>query len=66
MSVILVGVWGAAGWHVCFDVMERLLEGHPIGRIVGPEAMKFDGGHRLHAEYARQFGVDVVDLRRPQ
>lgn len=57
---------GAAGWHVCFDVMERLLEGHPIGRNVGPEAMKFDGWHRLHAEYARQFGVEVVDLRRPQ
>ena len=29
----------------------------PIGRIVGPEAMKFDGWQRLNAEYARQFGV---------
>ena len=32
---------GAAGWHICFDVLDRLLSGNPIGRIVGPEAMKF-------------------------
>ena len=50
---------GAAGWHVCFDVLDRLLGGSPIGRIVGPEAMKFDGWQRLHAEYARQFGTDA-------
>ena len=48
---------GAAGWHICFDVLDRLLAGEPIGRIVGPEAMKFDGWQRLHAEYAKQFGV---------
>ena len=48
---------GAAGWHICFDVLDRLLGGRPIGRIVGPEAMKFDGWQRLHAEYAKQFGV---------
>jgi uncharacterized protein YndB with AHSA1/START domain len=52
---------GAAGWHVCFDVLDRLLAGQPIGRIVGPEAMKFDGWQRLNAEYARQFGVQVPD-----
>src|SRR5262249_37644749 len=34
---------GAAGWHVCLDVMDRLLADEPIGRIVGPEAMKVDG-----------------------
>ncbi len=49
---------GAAGWHICFDVLDRLLAGQPIGRIVGPEAMQFDGWHRLNAEYARQFGVE--------
>jgi uncharacterized protein YndB with AHSA1/START domain len=49
--------WGAAGWHVCFDVLERLLADHPIGRIVGADAMKFDGWQRLVAEYAQQFGV---------
>jgi uncharacterized protein YndB with AHSA1/START domain len=48
---------GAAGWHICFDVLDRLLGGQPIGRIVGPEVMKFSGWQRLHAEYAKQFGV---------
>ena len=50
--------WGAAGWHVCFDVLERLLAGEPMGRIVGPEALKLGGWHRLTAEYARQLGVE--------
>jgi uncharacterized protein YndB with AHSA1/START domain len=49
---------GAAGWQICFDVLERLLAGQPIGRIVGPEAMKF-GWQRLNAEYAQQFGVEA-------
>ena len=48
---------GAAGWHICFDVLDHLLDETPLGRIVGPEAMKF-GWPRLHAEYARQFGVE--------
>ena len=50
---------GAAGWHICFDVMERLLAGRPIGRIVGPETMKLEGWQRLNAEYAKQFGVET-------
>jgi uncharacterized protein YndB with AHSA1/START domain len=50
---------GAAGWHICFDVLERLLAGQPVGRIVGPEVMKFEGWQRLNAEYARQFGVEI-------
>jgi uncharacterized protein YndB with AHSA1/START domain len=49
---------GAAGWHICFDVLDRLLGGTPIGRIVGVEAMKFSGWQRLNAEYAKQFGMD--------
>ena len=49
---------GAAGWHICFDVLARLLAGEPIGRIVGGEAMKF-GWPRLNAEYAAQFGVEA-------
>ncbi len=48
---------GAAGWHICFDVLDRLLAGQPIGRIVGPEVMKFGGWQRLNAEYAKQLGV---------
>jgi uncharacterized protein YndB with AHSA1/START domain len=50
---------GAAGWHICFDVLDRLLAGHPIGRIVGADALKFGGWQRLNAEYARQFGVET-------
>jgi uncharacterized protein YndB with AHSA1/START domain len=46
---------GAAGWHLCFDVLDRLLSGAPIGRMVGPEMLKFGGWQRLNAEYARQF-----------
>jgi uncharacterized protein YndB with AHSA1/START domain len=45
---------GAAGWHICFDVLDRLLGGKPIGRIAGGDAMKFDW-QRLNAEYAKQF-----------
>jgi uncharacterized protein YndB with AHSA1/START domain len=48
---------GAAGWHVCFDVLDYLLSGAPIGRIVGMEAMKFSGWQRLSAEYAKQFAA---------
>ncbi len=51
--------WGAAGWHICFDVLERFLAGDSIGRIVGGDAMKFGGWQRLVAEYARQFGVET-------
>jgi len=50
--------WGAAGWHISFDVLDRLLAGNPIGRIVGADVMKFTGWQRLTAEYAKQFGVE--------
>ncbi|HTP68984.1 MAG TPA: SRPBCC family protein [Dongiaceae bacterium] len=52
---------GAAGWHICFDVLDRLLAGRPIGRIVGPDAIKFGGWRRLHEEYAQQFGVETLN-----
>lgn len=48
---------GAAGWHICLDVLDQALNGTPLGRIVGPQAMKFDGWQRLNAEYAKQFGI---------
>jgi len=51
--------WGAAGWHICFDTLDHLLSGTPIGRIVGAEAMKFRGWQRLTAEYAKQFGIEA-------
>ena len=50
--------WGAAGWHISFDVLERFLAGKPMGRIVGAEAMKLGGWQRLNAEYAKQFSVE--------
>lgn len=50
--------WGAAGWHICFDVLDLLLGGTPIGRIAGSDAMQF-GWQELVAEYARQFGIDA-------
>jgi uncharacterized protein YndB with AHSA1/START domain len=58
---------GAAGWHICFDVLERLLAGQPIGRIVAGDAMKF-GWQRLNAEYAKQFGIEAASWapKRPQ
>jgi hypothetical protein len=49
---------GAAGWHICLDVLDRHLSGAPIGRIAGMEAMKFDGWRRLNAEYAAQFQLE--------
>ena len=51
--------WGAAGWHISFDVLDRLLAGEPIGRIVGGDVMRFEGWQRLVAEYARQFGAET-------
>jgi hypothetical protein len=47
--------WGAAGWHISFDVLDRLLGGTPIGRMAGADAMKIDAWKRLTAEYAKQF-----------
>ena len=52
---------GAAGWHICFDVMDHHLSGTPIGRIVGGEAMKFGGWQRLHTEYSKQFSAETSD-----
>jgi len=49
--------WGAAGWHICFDVLDRLLAGEPLGRIVAGDAMKF-GWQRLVTEYTSQFGIE--------
>ena len=51
--------WGAAGWQICFDVLDRLLSGNPIGRVAGSAAMKLKDWQRLTAEYAQQFGADV-------
>ena len=48
---------GAAGWHIAFDVLDHLLSGTPIGRIVGGDAMRLAGWQQLNEEYAQQFGI---------
>ena len=50
---------GAAGWQIGFDVLDRLLSGTPMGRMAGPELMKFSGWQRLNAEYAKRFGIET-------
>jgi len=51
--------WGAAGWHISFDVLDRLLAGKPMGAVAGVNAMKFTGWQRLVGEYAAQFGAET-------
>jgi hypothetical protein len=51
--------WGAAGWHISLDVLDRLLGGNPIGRIAGPDAMHFRGFQQLVAEYSKQFNTET-------
>jgi len=51
--------WGAAGWHISIDVLDRMLAGDPIGRIMASDAMKYSGWQRLNAEYAQQFGIEL-------
>lgn len=46
---------GAAGWHLCFAVMDRWLSGNPVGRVVGADAMALPEWQRLHQEYSQQF-----------
>ncbi|MBS2025311.1 MAG: SRPBCC family protein [Deltaproteobacteria bacterium] len=55
---------GAAGWHICFDVLGAQLDSDPIGRMVGMDVMKFGGWQRLNAEYAKQFGVELPTWSR--
>jgi hypothetical protein len=54
--------WGAAGWHICFDVLNRLLAGAPIGRIAGGDAMRHHEWSRLVAEYREQFDIETPNL----
>jgi uncharacterized protein YndB with AHSA1/START domain len=50
--------WGAAGWHICFDVLAHWLNGDPIGRLAGPSAMQHAGWKQLKAEYEKEFGME--------
>lgn len=50
---------GAAGWHICLDVLESFLDEKPIGRMVGPDTMGFEGWQRLNKEYMAKFGIEA-------
>jgi uncharacterized protein YndB with AHSA1/START domain len=45
----------ASGWHICLAVAERLLDGDPVGAIVGEDA-KNHGWDELHEAYAERLG----------
>ena len=51
--------WGAAGWHICFDVLVQVLSGIAVARMAGADAVKSDAWQRLRAEYAKQFGLEA-------
>jgi uncharacterized protein YndB with AHSA1/START domain len=51
----------AAGWHLCLDVAERLLEGSPTTPIRGADAIEH-GWQQLHDAYAERLS-DRVERR---
>jgi len=57
--------WGAAGWHISLDVLDRMLGGTPIARVAGGDAMKFKGWQRLVGEYAKLFGAEAPKFSPP-
>ncbi|MEV4351278.1 SRPBCC family protein [Actinoplanes sp. NPDC049596] len=46
----------AAGWHLCADVLARLLDGRPVGVIRGSAAMDH-GFEELRQAYAKLLGI---------
>lgn len=55
----------AAGWHLCLDVAEKLLEGHPIPPIRGAAAIDF-GWAELNDQYAQKLGTPSTGLPEHQ
>ncbi|MDI9917410.1 SRPBCC family protein [Rhodococcus sp. IEGM 1379] len=51
----------AAGWHLCFDVLDALLAGSPFGPVVGAKAREY-GWDDLNARYARQLGIGESEV----
>lgn len=51
--------WGAAGWHIAIDVLDRLLSGTPIGRLAGADGRRNEDWQQLVKEYATQFGAET-------
>jgi uncharacterized protein YndB with AHSA1/START domain len=46
----------AAGWHICLDVADRVLDGEPVEPIRGEDAMEH-GWQGLHDAYAERLGA---------
>jgi len=44
----------AAGWHICFDQLDKVVAGQPVTAIRGHEAMEH-GWEDLRARYAAKF-----------
>jgi uncharacterized protein YndB with AHSA1/START domain len=51
----------AAGWHLCFDTMEKRLSGENAPRVVGMEALNH-GWDELHLAYAKKLDVEPTPL----
>jgi len=51
--------WGAAGWHIAVDVLDRLLSGTPIGRLAGKDGRNDEAWQRLVKEYSTHFGAET-------
>jgi uncharacterized protein YndB with AHSA1/START domain len=49
----------AAGWHLCLVVAAHLLDGDPIGPIVGDDARNF-GWDELNHAYGEQLGLPGI------
>jgi hypothetical protein len=45
----------AAGWHICLAVADRLLDGDPVGPIVGQNARNY-GWDDLSEAYPKRLG----------
>jgi uncharacterized protein YndB with AHSA1/START domain len=53
----------AAGWHICIDIADAYLSGHPIGRIVGHDAREW--WEPLNDGYAKKLGIEKQDWPLP-
>lgn len=51
----------AAGWHLCLDVADRLLDGNPMPPIRGTDAVNH-GWNELNAAYADRLGIPNTGL----
>ena len=55
----------AAGWHLCLDVAQTILDGTPHAPIIGMEAMNY-GWTSLNIQYGDRLGIIATDLPEPE